>query len=95
MNIAFTPEQEALRRAVRRWLEENLPPGWGKPEYRAPESGEAQIAFVKQWQRKLYAAGWAGLSWPGAYGGRGARVLEQPAFGSEDARALAPRPITP
>ncbi len=94
MDIRFTPEQEALRHAVRRWLEENLPPGWGKPEYRAPESGEAQIAFVKQWQRKLYDAGWAGLSWPVEYGGRGASVMEQLVFGEEYARALAPSMIT-
>lgn len=94
MDFRFTPEQEKFRLAVHRWLADNLPPGWGTPDYRAPESGEAQIAFVKQWQRKLYDAGWAGLSWPVEYGGRGASVMEQMIFGEEYARALAPSMIT-
>ena len=40
----------------------------------------------------MHAAGWAGISWPKEYGGRGATLIEQSIFGEELARAKAPRP---
>src|ERR687891_74380 len=41
---------------------------------------------------KLHEAGWAGISWPKEYGGRGATLIEQVIFSEEMARARAPRP---
>ena len=41
-------------------------------------------------QRKLHEGGWAGISWPKEYGGRGATLIEQSIFGEELARAKAP-----
>ena len=51
---------------------------------------EAQAAFLIDWQRKLHAAGYVGLQWPAAYGGRGATIMEQALFYEEMARARAP-----
>ena len=41
----------------------------------------------------MHEAGWAGISWPKEYGGRGASLIEQAIFGEEMARAegAAPR----
>ncbi len=75
---------------VRTWLEQNLPPGWGKPGQRGPESPAERFAFAKKWQRKLCEGGWAGLAWPVEYGGRGAGILEQMIWAEEYARAWAP-----
>lgn len=45
---------------------------------------------LRKWQRKLFEAGWAGVSWPAAYGGRGVSLMEQIIFLEEMARAQAP-----
>jgi len=41
---------------------------------------EARFAFLRQWQRQVYEGGWAGLSWPKEYGGRGATLMEKAIF---------------
>ena len=47
--------------------------------------------FRREWQRTLHEAGYAGLSWPKEYGGRGATLIEQAIFNEEMARARRPR----
>lgn len=90
MDLKPTPEEEQYRAEVRHWLENNLPPGWGTPAYQAPVTGAEQVAFAKAWQRKLYDGGWAGLTWPQEYGGRGVTVIEQLIYNEEYARVRAP-----
>ena len=51
---------------------------------------EARFAYLRAWQRKMFDAGWAGISWPKEYGGRGATLMEQVIFIEEMARAEAP-----
>jgi alkylation response protein AidB-like acyl-CoA dehydrogenase len=88
MNLNPTPEEEAFRGQLREWLSANLPDQFaGKPN--DEEKGE-YFDYLRRWQRKVYEAGWAGLSWPKEYGGRGAGVIEQAIFQEEWARAEAP-----
>jgi len=56
---------------------------------RIPNFGKA-LRYLREWQRQVYEAGWAGLSWPKEYGGRGATLLEKVIFTEEMARAGAP-----
>jgi alkylation response protein AidB-like acyl-CoA dehydrogenase len=93
MDLTFTPEQEAFRLRLRRWLEENLPPGWGTDTFPPFASYEDEVAFMRDWQNKLYCAGWVGLSWPKEYGGQGATLVEQAIYNQEMARARAPELI--
>ena len=44
----------------------------------------------REWSRKLYDAGYAGLTWPEEYGGRGAPYSHQAIVLEESARAEAP-----
>jgi alkylation response protein AidB-like acyl-CoA dehydrogenase len=90
MDFRETPEQQRFRNGVRSWLAKNLPPGCGTPGYRGPRALEERFAFAKQWQRKLYEGGFAGLAWPRRFGGRELGVLEQLIWGEEYARAWAP-----
>jgi alkylation response protein AidB-like acyl-CoA dehydrogenase len=90
MDFRLTPGEEAFRQEVRRWLAANLPAGWGTPAFPMPHTMEEKIAFAKRWQRTLHAGGWAGLSWPVAYGGRGVSVVEHLIFAEEYAAARAP-----
>jgi alkylation response protein AidB-like acyl-CoA dehydrogenase len=85
-----SPDLRAFRLEVRKWLVDNLPPGFDTPGYRGPEDAQERIAFAKRWQRQLYDGGWAGLAWPKEYGGRGAGIMEQLVYSEEYARAWAP-----
>src|SRR5260370_13509309 len=44
----------------------------------------------RAWQRRMFAAGWVGISWPKAYGGRGATLMAQVIYDEECFRARAP-----
>ncbi len=86
MDLTLSADEEAFRDEVRAWLGENHPGP-------APTGGDqAQFDFEREWQRRLHAGGWAGISWPREYGGRGASLIEQAIFSEELARAKAPRP---
>jgi alkylation response protein AidB-like acyl-CoA dehydrogenase len=86
MDLSLSPSEREFRDEVRTWLEENHP----GPE---PEAGlEEVMAFRTEWQGKLHEAGWAGISWPKEYGGRGATLIEQAIFVGEAARQEAPSP---
>jgi alkylation response protein AidB-like acyl-CoA dehydrogenase len=85
MDLTLTTEEQAFRDDVRAWLDENHP----GPE---PDGEEAKFEFRRAWQRKMHEAGWAGISWPKEYGGRGATLIEQAIFSEEMARAKAPSP---
>jgi alkylation response protein AidB-like acyl-CoA dehydrogenase len=90
MDFAFSPDEEALRTRVRGWLRANLPEGWGTPGYAKPRTPAEKVAFARQWQRKLYDGGWAGVSWPKEYGGQALSRLEQLRFHEECFAAGAP-----
>ena len=90
MEFAFSPAEEAFRARIREWLRANLPASWGTPGHVKPGTPAEKVAFAKQWQRKLYDGGWAGLSWPKEYGGRALSPLEQLLFHEEYFAAGAP-----
>jgi alkylation response protein AidB-like acyl-CoA dehydrogenase len=83
MDLTLSPDEEAFRDELRAWLKDNQP----GPE---PSGDETGFQFRRDWQRKLYDAGWAGVSWPREYGGRGATLVEQAIFNEELTRARAP-----
>ncbi len=83
MDLTLSQAEEAFRNEVRSWLAENHPG-------HEPSGEEAAFEFRIAWQRKLHGAGWAGVSWPEDYGGRGASLIEQAIFNEEMARAKTP-----
>jgi alkylation response protein AidB-like acyl-CoA dehydrogenase len=86
MDLSYSPAEQRFRAELRAWLDANLP---------GPEPGpmDEWVAHGKAWQRRLYQAGWCGVHWPKAYGGRGATVIEQIIFQEEMARARTPQLI--
>jgi alkylation response protein AidB-like acyl-CoA dehydrogenase len=87
VEFATTAEETAFRQEVRSWLGENVPK---TPRPPITLEGHEQAAFMKAWQKKLFDAGWAGISWPKAYGGRGRSPQEQVIWYEEYARVKAP-----
>ena len=90
MEFASSPVEEAFRARIREWLQHNLPDGWGTPGYSKPATAAEKVAFARQWQRKLYDGGWAGISWPKEFGGQALSPLEQLLFREEYFAAGAP-----
>ena len=70
MDLTLSPSEESFRDELRTWLDANHPG-------REPEGDDAGFTFRRSWQRRLHDAGWAGVSWPTEYGGRGATLVEQ------------------
>jgi alkylation response protein AidB-like acyl-CoA dehydrogenase len=89
VDLNLTPQELRFRDEVRAWLDENVPKDWVKRRDEE-ESMRGRFEYLRAWQRKLYDAGWAGISWPKDFGGRGAAVMEQVLFIQEMARAEAP-----
>ena len=86
MDLTLSPSEEGFRDEVASWLHANNP----GPE---PEGSLDEVmAFRREWQLKLHAAGWAGISWPKDFGGRGATMIEQAIFTGEASAQEAPSP---
>jgi alkylation response protein AidB-like acyl-CoA dehydrogenase len=89
VDLTFTDHENAFRAEARAWLEENVP--------RPPlPSGDTRDGFAlhKEWERALFDARWAVVSWPQAYGGRDATLMEWLIFEEEYYRAGAPQRVT-
>ena len=81
MDLRDTAEEAAFRAELRAWIAANL--GDEIRHGRFEEAG-------REWSRKLFDAGYAGLTWPKEYGGAGAPYRHQAIFLEEMARAEAP-----
>ena len=89
MDFNYSPEQEAYRMDVRKWLEANQPAPLTEQE---KEKADEEFLWqrLKKWHKRLYEAGWMGLTWPKEYGGRGATFIEQIIFQQELGRLGLP-----
>jgi alkylation response protein AidB-like acyl-CoA dehydrogenase len=90
VDLRDSPEEAAFRTEIRAWIEANLP-----TELRGSRGGAARFEGPesRDWSRKLYEAGYAGLTWPKEYGGSGAPWNLQAIALEELARAEAPQHI--
>ena len=88
MDLTFTPAEEAFRAECRAWLEAHVP--------RDLPSGDTRDGFAAHlaWERTLFDARWAVVSWPETYGGRDASPMEWLIFEEEYYRAGAPQRVT-
>jgi alkylation response protein AidB-like acyl-CoA dehydrogenase len=73
-----------FRREARQWLEHNV------PHRQRPDDSIASREFDLEWQRCQYDGGWAGISWPREYEGRGLSLAEQFVWYQEYVRAGGP-----
>jgi alkylation response protein AidB-like acyl-CoA dehydrogenase len=94
MDFNDNPEEAAFRRDAHSWLAANSELRDGSEKAEDVLSGErtndAIISAAKEWQQKKYAAGWACITWPEEYGGRGASPIESVIWGQEEARFKTP-----
>jgi hypothetical protein len=89
VDLRWSAKEEAFRADVRSWLEANVP---AEPL----PSGDTREGFALhlEWERRLFDARYAVVSWPEEYGGRDASLWEWLIFEEEYYRARAPQRVT-
>ncbi len=92
MDFAYPAEVEHFRTELREWLSANLTDELVAAR-RPSGRDDATFEMLRGWSRTMADAGWAAVSWPREYGGRGATVLEQLVYTEETTRARAPMPL--
>ena len=92
MDFSYPAEVEQFRAELRDWLSANLTDELIAAR-RPSGRDDATFAMLRDWNRTMADAGWAAVSWPREYGGRGATVLEQLVYTEETTRARAPLPL--
>lgn len=83
---------EAFRAHVRDWMEQNRPPA---PDFVLPQTmlfvtTDQQFTYLRDWQTKVYDAGFVGIEWPSEYGGGGRARGHQRIVDQEMSRAGVP-----
>jgi alkylation response protein AidB-like acyl-CoA dehydrogenase len=85
MDYRDTPEEAEFRARLRAWLVDNVPPGWRDIDDHAEHD-----RMYRAWHRKLYAAGYMGMSWPKEYGGLDLSPVYEAILNDEAGNADAP-----
>ncbi len=87
LDLHDSPDEAAFRARLREWFAANLPDGWAD---RDPTVGLEDLEFMRDWSRRLYEAGFAGITWPVEHGGLGLSPTYQGIYLEEAARHDAP-----
>ncbi len=98
MELSDSAEEAAFRAEAREWLSAHAPAFEAQfpavpPHLQAANTPEEYGRHERQnhdaaraWQAELHKGGWAGISWPKKYGGRGASPIQTAIFAEEQAR---------
>ncbi len=84
MDFDESPEEEAFRKEARAWLDDHASSAAAMDVAR--REGEDEAKFVERarpWQALLAEHGWAGMTWPKEFGGRGGSPAEAAIFAEE------------
>jgi len=92
MDFDDTPEEAAFRAEVRAWLDTNA------ERLKASETAPGMevrnrpgtLKWAQEWQAKKADAGWACITWPKEYGGRGATAIQSVIWNQEEGRYKTP-----
>lgn len=82
MDFGFGEREEILRREIRQFVKEELPPGWFSVRLEE-ESRDEDWEFAMSIAKKLSQRGWLTIAWPKEYGGQGASLWEQLVYDEE------------
>ena len=98
MQLQDSAEEAAFRAEAREWLSAHAPAfeerGRAAMDHGASADSAEDYAAVeresheaaREWQAELRRGGWAGISWPKAFGGRGGTPMQTAIFAEEQAR---------
>lgn len=86
-------DQEAFQRAAIEFLEHYAPPQPADDPTAFAIDEEVERTFAargRAWQRTKFDHGWAGISWPEEFGGRGGSPIEEALFREVESRYVSP-----
>ncbi len=93
MRLRYGDAEERFRTELVSWLEEHAPP---RDVLSAPKRSSADLPeWAREWQRRLFDAGWLVPGWPPELGGRNASPGEQMIYFEEMKRREIPRTLNP
>jgi alkylation response protein AidB-like acyl-CoA dehydrogenase len=84
MDLTFTAEQERFREEFGAWLDEH------QPGRLAPPTTPAGLRQHREWEARLFAAGYAAPGWPVRFGGRGMDLWGELVYDEEYVRRGLP-----
>jgi alkylation response protein AidB-like acyl-CoA dehydrogenase len=99
MDFDDTPQEAAFRGEAHEWLGRHAQlknpetPTFARVGYPDLESELLHVKESKAWQRTLYDGGWAGITWPKEFGGRGGTPVQAMIFAQEQARFDVPSSV--
>lgn len=92
MDFSYPQSAEQFRKELQEWLAANLTDAVIDASGRRGNDENA-FELLREWNATIADAGWAAVSWPQAYGGRGAGAIEQLVYAEEATRARVPHPL--
>jgi alkylation response protein AidB-like acyl-CoA dehydrogenase len=93
VRLRYRDEDEEFRRQLREWLDANAPP---EQQFREAKLSSAHLPdWAREWQRRLFDAGWLVPGWPPELGGRDATAVQQMIYFEEMAAGEIPRSLNP
>ena len=90
--MATDKDLQEFRAEVADWITNNQPadPGFLLPQTFMEVGSEQVLDFLREWQHKVWSAGYLGMAWPEKYGGRGLSPIYQNIADAEMKRARVP-----
>jgi len=88
VDIEDSPEEAAFRAEARAWLEDHAvprgdPDDWSEGFFDSAMDNDELMKRSAEWQRTLWDAGWAGISYPKDWYGRGGSIMQEVIFAQE------------
>ncbi len=85
-------ELSEFREEVSAWMNDNRPvdPGFLLPQSFMEVGNERQLEFLREWQHKIWSAGYLGMAWPKEFGGGGVEAVFQSIADQEMRRQSVP-----
>ena len=86
MHIGDTEKEAEFRAQARAWLSAHASPKSASGGDLSEHDLGHHVQKCRDWQRVLFDNGWAGITWPAAFGGRGASPIQAAIFAEEMAQ---------
>ncbi|MEM8496755.1 MAG: acyl-CoA dehydrogenase family protein [Pseudomonadota bacterium] len=92
MTTVSQQELDDFRAQVSGWMKDNKPadPGFLLPQTFMEVGNEKVLEFLREWQHKIWSAGYLGMAWPKEYGGGGVDPIFQSIADQEMKRHAVP-----
>ena len=90
MDFDDTPEEAGFRAEARDWLSSNAQRREPGDVYKLRRGEEGLIPLAREWEARKFEGGFAGITVPKEYGGRGGTRIQQVIYSQEEANFVTP-----